>query len=154
LHSTIFGIDSHLRTTTICALTVADGELKARAFKGNDYGEMRDWMAAFPQPARGVYESGCTGFVPARELTCRGVAVVPVAASKIPSSADSRSRKNDRRDAEWVARLELAGGLTEVWVPPEQIEDLRELAQVCFVLAAPLVNPKNNMQNQHKVNAS
>ena len=129
LHSTIFGIDSHLKTTTICALTVADGELRTRTFKGNDYGEMREWMAGFPQPSRGVYESGCTGFVPARALTADGVVVVPVATSKIPSSAVSRSRKNDRRDAERLARLELAGELSPVWVPDEQVEGLRGLAQ-------------------------
>ena len=135
LHSTIFGIDSHLKTTTICALTVADGELRTRTFKGNDYGEMRGWMAEFPQPARGVYESGCTGFVPARELTADGVTVVPVAASKIPCSADSRSKKNDRRDAERLARLERAGELAAVWVPPEQVEGLRESSQALDDLA-------------------
>ena len=27
MYSTYFGIDSHLRTTTICALTVADGDV-------------------------------------------------------------------------------------------------------------------------------
>ena len=57
-------------------------------------------MAGFPQPSHGVCESGCTGFVPARMLTRGDTLVEPVASSKLPSSADSRSRKNDRRDAE------------------------------------------------------
>ena len=77
-------------------------------------------MADFPQPSHGVYESGCTGFVPAR-MPARGDTLVePVASSKLPSSADSRSRKNDRRDAERLARLALAGEVSPVWVPPEQ----------------------------------
>ena len=43
---TVFGIDSHARTTTICALVVETGELEARTFRGNPYGEMREWMAS------------------------------------------------------------------------------------------------------------
>lgn len=128
-YCTYFGIDSHLRTTTICALTPADGELRTRTFKGNPYAEMAEWMASFPQPSYGVYESGCTGFVPARMLTAGDVLVEPVASSKLPSSADARSKKNDRRDAERLARLAMAGELCPVWVPPEQVEGLRELAQ-------------------------
>ncbi len=135
IYCTYFGIDSHLRTTTICALTPEDGELRTRTFKGNDYGEMAAWMADFPQPSHGVYESGCTGFVPARMLTCGDTLVEPVASSKLPSSADSRSRKNDRRDAERLARLALAGEVSPVWVPPEQVEGLRELAQAMDDLA-------------------
>lgn len=136
MYSTYFGIDSHLRTTTICALTVADGELRTRTFKGNPYAEMAEWMASFPQPSYGAYESGCTGFVPARMLTCGDVLVEPAASSKLPGSADARSRKNDRRDAERLARLALAGELSPVWVPSEQVEGLRELAQAMDDLAS------------------
>ena len=136
VYNTYFGIDSHLRTTTICALTPGDGEVKARTFRGNPYAEMAEWMASFPQPSYGAYESGCTGFVPARMLTCGDVLVEPVASSKLPSSADSRSKKNDRRDAERLARLALAGELSPVWVPPEQVEGLRELAQAMDDLAS------------------
>jgi len=136
MYSTYFGIDSHLKTTTICALTPDDGELKTRTFKGNPYAEMAEWMAGFPQPSYGVYESGCTGFVPARMLTAGDVLVEPVASSKLPGSADSRSKKNDRRDAERLARLALAGEVSPVWVPPERVEGLRELAQAMDDLAS------------------
>ena len=128
---TVFGIDSHARTTTICALVRETGETRTRTFRGNDYAEMRGWMSdgAFPKPALGVYESGCTGFVPARELTSGDVAVVPIATSKMPSSCDSRTRKNDRSDAARLARLAVAGELREVWVPDAEVEGLRDLSQ-------------------------
>ena len=75
------------------------------------------------------------GFVPAR-MPARGDTLVePVASSKLPSSADSRPGKNDRRDAEGRARLALAGEVSPVWVPPEQVEGLRELAQATGDLA-------------------
>ena len=116
LYSTIFGIDSHARTTTICALVAETGVASMRTFRGNDYGAMARWMAGFPAPAYGVYEAGCTGFVPARLLTSGGVTVVPIAPSKMPTSSESRARKNDRNDAARLARLALAGELREVWV--------------------------------------
>ena len=81
-YSTIFGIDSHARTTTICALVAGTGETRTRTFRGNDYGAMRGWMSGFPAPARGVYEAGCTGFVPARLLASDDVEVAPIAPSK------------------------------------------------------------------------
>ena len=58
IYRAYFGIDSHLRTTTICAPAPGDGELRTRTSEGNDYGEMAEWMAGFPQPSHGVYESG------------------------------------------------------------------------------------------------
>ena len=66
-YCTVFGIDSHARTTTVCAVDASTGEVRVRTFRGNPYGEMAEWMAGFPQPSYGVYEAGCTGFVPARE---------------------------------------------------------------------------------------
>lgn len=124
---TFFGIDSHARTTTICALVVETGETSTRTFRGNDYGAMCEWMARFPAPARGVYEAGCTGFVPARLLSEGEVTVVPIAPSKMPTSAESRARKNDRNDAARLARLAQARELKEVWVPSEEVEGLRDL---------------------------
>lgn len=127
IYSTIFGIDSHATTTTICALVVGTGEAETRTFRKNDYAAMSGWMASFPAPARGVYEAGCTGFVPARLLTGGAVSVAPIAPSKMPTSSESRTRKNDRNDAARLARLELAGELREVWVPSEEVEGLRDL---------------------------
>lgn len=127
-YSTIFGIDSHARTTTICALAPDTGDSRTRTFRGNDYDAMRRWMSCFEGPALGVYEAGCTGFFPARELTCGEVRVVPIAPSRMPTSSDSRTKKNDRNDAARLARLAAAGELKEVWVPDEATEGLRDLS--------------------------
>lgn len=128
-YCTVFGIDSHARTTTVCAVDASTGEVRVRTFRGNPYGEMAEWMAGFPQPSYGVYEAGCTGFVPARELSAEGRRVVPIATSHIPTSPDDRSRKTDRRDAERLARLALSGQAVEVWVPDGQTEGLRDLSR-------------------------
>ena len=126
IYRAYFGIDSHPRAATICAPAPEDGEPGTRTFRGNDYGEMAEWMAGFPQPSHGVYESGCTGFVPARMLTRGDTSAGPVASSRPPGSADSRSRKNDRRDAGGRARLALAGEVSPARVPPGRAGGLRE----------------------------
>lgn len=135
---TVFGIDSHARTTTVCALVPATGEVEARTFRGNDYGDMLGWMTrpSLPGPRLGVYEAGCTGYVPARLLSGAGLSVVPIAPSKVPTSSESRARKNDRADAERLARLAVAGELRAVWVPGEDVEGLRDLSHALEDLAA------------------
>ena len=117
-YCTVFGIGSHARTTTVCAVDASTGEVSARTFRGNPYGEMAERVAGFPQPSYGVYEAGCTGFVPARKLSAEGRRVVPIATSHIPTSPDDRSRKTDRRDAERLARLALSGQAVEVGGTP------------------------------------
>ena len=102
-YSTVFGIDSHARTTTVCALVVETGETETRTFPGNPYADIAAWMGRFPQPPLGVYESGCTGFVPARLLSGGGVTAVPVAAGAIRPSARS---------------LTLAAVTSRVWTVP------------------------------------
>ena len=73
----VFGIDPHARTTTVCAADASTGEAGARAFRGNPHGEMAERAAGFPQPSHGARGAGCTGFVPARELSAEGAGSCP-----------------------------------------------------------------------------
>ncbi len=57
IYRAYFGIDSHLRTTTICAPALGDGEPGARTPGGSDYGEMAERAADFPQPSHGCFGS-------------------------------------------------------------------------------------------------
>lgn len=47
-YSTAFGMDVHLRSTTVCALDAETGEAVARRFRGNPWGEVAEWMSGFP----------------------------------------------------------------------------------------------------------
>jgi transposase len=51
-----------------------------------------------------------------------------VALSKTPRASCDRI-KHDRKDAELLSRLLLAGSLTTVWVPSPELEASRELAR-------------------------
>lgn len=128
IYATIFGIDSHARTTTIAAFGTQDGTIDRRTFSDNDYKKMRKYMEGFPKPAWGVYEAGCTGYYPARQLSGDGITVTPIAPSKTPTSDDTRNKKNDKNDAVMLARNAMSGNLSIVWVPTEEVEGLREIS--------------------------
>lgn len=75
-----------------------------------------------------AYEAGPTGFGLARELTAMGVGCVVAAPGKIPRAPQDRV-KTDRRDAEKLARLLMAGELHPVRVPATDEEALRDLVR-------------------------
>ena len=77
-------------------------------------------MQALPQPVRGCYEAGPTGFALYRAAEAAGVPVEVIAPSKTPRASGDRV-KSDRKDAELLARLLLAGQLKAVAVPPPDV---------------------------------
>ena len=77
---------------------------------------------------RVAYEAGPTGYGLARELVKRRVECVVAAPSKIPRGVGDRV-KTDRRDAEHLVRLLLAGKLHPVRVPGPEEEALRDLVR-------------------------
>ena len=106
-YSTAFGMDVHLRSTTVCALDADTGEAVTRRFPGNPWGEIAGWMDGFPGPSLAAYESGYLGFAPQRELAGLGVECVVAAVSKIPRSAADSASKNDRNDAARMANVSV-----------------------------------------------
>lgn len=106
-YSTAFGMDVHLRSTTVCALDADTGEAVTRRFPGNPWGEIAGWMDGFPGPSLAAYESGYLGFAPQRGLAGLGVECVVAAVSKIPRSAADSASKNDRNDAARMANVSV-----------------------------------------------
>ena len=127
-YSTAFGMDVHLRSTTVCALDADTGEAVTRRFPGNPWGEIAGWMDGLPGPSLAAYESGYLGFAPQRELAGLGVECVVAAVSKIPRSAADSASKNDRNDAARMAKAILAHDISPVWVPSPEVEGIRDLA--------------------------
>ena len=127
-YSTAFGMDVHLRSTTVCALDADTGEAVTRRFPGNPWGEIAGWMDGFPGPSLAAYESGYLGFAPQRELAGLGVECAVAAVSKIPRSAADSASKNDRNDAARMAKAILAHDISPAWVPSPEVEGIRDLA--------------------------
>jgi hypothetical protein len=121
------GLDVHATKIVAAVLDVETGELQTFAMSGDAAGAA-GFCAGLPRPARVAYEAGPTGYGLARELTKRGVECVVAAPSKIPRASGDRV-KTDRRDAELLARLLMAGKLHAVRVPGDEEEALRDLVR-------------------------
>jgi transposase len=124
---TLVGLDVHATKIVAAVLDAETGELQWFRVQG-DVGEAAVLCAGLPRPVRATYEAGPTGYGLARELVRRGVEVVVAAPSKIPRAWGARV-KTDRRDAEHLVRLLLAGKLHPVRVPGAAEEALRDLVR-------------------------
>jgi transposase len=88
-----------------------------------------DWLRGLPQPLRGCYEAGPTGYaLYLSRSRGAGLSVEVIAPSKTPRRSGDRI-KSDRKDAKLLARLLLAGQLKAVTVPPVAFEAARHLTR-------------------------
>jgi transposase len=124
---TLVGLDVHAAKIAAAVLDADTGELLTFVMNGENMGAAA-FCAGLPRPVKVAYEAGPTGYTLARELAKRDVECVVAAPSKIPRASGDRV-KNDRRDAEHLARLLLAGKLHPVRVPGAQEEALRDLVR-------------------------
>ncbi len=122
------GLDVHARSTHAAAIDTMTGELTRMRFGAGTEGPLA-WLSELPGPVRACYEAGPTGFGLYRAATAAGVGMQVIAPGKTPRGPSERV-KTDRKDAELLARLLLAGSLTRVVVPPPEIEAARELTRV------------------------
>jgi transposase len=120
-------LDVHAAKIVAAVLDAETGELQTFAMGGESAGAA-GFCAGLTGPVRVAYEAGPTGYGLARELSKRRVECVVAAPSKIPRAAGDRV-KTDRRDAELLARLLLAGKLHPVRVPGDEEEALRDLVR-------------------------
>jgi transposase len=123
----LVGLDVHATKIVAAVLDVETGQLQTFQMTGETE-TAAGFCAALPAPVRVAYEAGPTGYGLARELARRGVQCVVAAPSKIPRASGDRV-KTDRRDAEHLVRLLLAGKLHPVRVPGPEEEALRDLVR-------------------------
>jgi transposase len=85
-------------------------------------------LRGLPQPVYACYEAGPTGFALYRAAAEADVRIDVIAPSKTPRAPGDRI-KSDRKDAELLARLLLAGQLKTVAVPSPEVEAARQLCR-------------------------
>jgi transposase len=124
---TLVGLDVHATKIVAAVLDAETGQLQTFAMSGENT-KVAAFCAGLPRSVRVAYEAGPTGYGLARELAKRGVECVVAAPSKIPRASGDRV-KTDRRDAEHLVRLLLAGKLHPVRVPGDEEEALRDLVR-------------------------
>lgn len=124
-HVTSIGLDVHARSVAAAAFNPFTGEVVHRDF-GTDAAEIAEWALGFEEP-RACYESGPTGFHMARELRALCLDCAVAAVSKMQRPAADARRKNDRRDAEFIARMLATHNIVEVPLPDAAVEAARDL---------------------------
>jgi transposase len=124
---TVAGLDVHARSTHAAAICVPTGELVRIRFGSGVDGPV-EWLKSLPGPVRACYEAGPTGFGLYRAAVAAGVEMRVVAPGKTPRAPSDRV-KTDRKDAELLARLLLAGQLRAIAVPSPRVEAARELVR-------------------------
>ena len=122
---TLVGLDVHATKIVAAVLDAETGQLQCFTISG-DTEKAAAFCAELPRPVRVAYEAEPTGYGLARELVKRRMECVVAAPSKIPRASGDRV-KTDRRDAEHLVRLLLAGKLHAVRVPGPEEEALRDL---------------------------
>ncbi len=123
----LVGLDVHATKIVAAVLDVETGQLQCFTMTGES-AKAAEFCAGLPRPVRAAYEAGPTGYGLARELATRRVECVIAAPSKIPRGSGDRV-KTDRRDAEHLVRLLMAGKLHAVRVPGPEEEALRDLVR-------------------------
>jgi transposase len=120
-------LDVHAAKVVAAIVDSESGELRVQRLPGMS-GDVAAFCVALPGPVRVAYEAGPTGFGLARLLERAGVECVLAAPGKIARPATDRV-KTDRRDAELLVRLLMAGQLSAVRVPSGREEACRDLVR-------------------------
>jgi transposase len=140
---TLVGLDVHAARIVAAVLDGETGQLQTFAMSG-DVLATAGFCAGLAGPVRVAYEAGPTGYGLARELARRGVECVVAAPSKIPRASGDRV-KTDRRDAELLVRLLLAGKLHPVRVPGDEEEALRDLVSAREAVRVDLMRSRHRL---------
>jgi transposase len=126
-HITSIGLDVHARSVTAAAFNALTGEIVSKKF-GNSPAEIAEWILSFETP-KAVYESGVTGFYLAKALRDLGVDCIVGAVSRMQKPAKNKRIKNDKADAEMLARLLATHNITEVFIPDDETEAFRNITR-------------------------
>jgi transposase len=135
--------DVHTGGVVAAVLERESGELWVRRLPAGSEAATA-FAAELPGPVRATYEAGPTGFVLARRLEAAGIECVVCAPGLIPRGATDRV-KTDRRDAERLVRLLVAGELHRVVVPSVEEEALRDLVRAREDLRGDLMRARHRL---------
>lgn len=140
---TLVGLDVHAEKVVAAILDAETGEVRFQRL-GGESGPVVSLCRSLAGPVRAVYEAGPTGYGLARGLSEAGVDCVVAAPGKIPRGASDRV-KTDRRDAEHLVRLLLAGKLSAVRVPGPPEEAMRDLVRAREDLRMDLMRARHRL---------
>lgn len=125
------GMDVHKDTIVIAVAEPGREPARILATIPHDLQRLRRQLRKLgdPEDISVCYEAGPTGYGLVRRLRAWGYDAQVVTPSKTPQVKGGRRIKTDRRDAIDLADDHRAGKLTEIAVPSEDTEALRDLVR-------------------------
>jgi transposase len=142
-NGTFVGLDVHARSVAAGLIDEGTGEVRlVRA--PHDTAKLAGWLGGLGAPVRVAYEAGPGGYGLARALEGAGIDCLVAAPGRIPRAPGQRV-KNDRRDAERLARLLRAGELVPVAVPTRAEEGARDLVRAREDARADLMRARHRL---------
>ena len=141
----LVGLDVHAQQTHAGVLDRSSGELWTRKLKTAPVGVV-DFLETLGPQLIAVYEAGPSGFALARAAAERDLDVRVCAPGLIPKKPSDRV-KTDRRDAERLARLLVAGELSFVRIPSLAEEQLRDLVRAREDVRGDLMRARHRLRS-------
>lgn len=122
------GLDVHKESIVIAVADEGGAEPSVLATIGHEMKALLKQLRRLGSSSdlRVCYEAGPTGYGLARALKLEGIDCKVIAPSLIPKKSNDLI-KTDRRDAMKLARFLRSGDLTEVHIPDEETEAVRDL---------------------------
>lgn len=126
------GMDVHSTSYTLCTFSIGDENAKNIQTIAPDYKLVLKYMERVRSLHGGQvdficgYEAGCLGYTLYHQLTSCGVNCVILAPSTMEVSPNARKKKNDRRDAERIARCLAYHTFSAVHIPTFQDDQVKE----------------------------
>ncbi len=121
----IIGFDSHKRYTWVevqdrGGRTVEEGRIE------HNRGSIREFLSRWPEGSNVAVEASANWYWIVDEIEEAGMVPHLVDPGKAELMMGA-VHKTDKLDAKGLNRLQRAGTLPEVWIPPREIRDKREL---------------------------
>lgn len=141
------GLDTHLKNM---AVTILTEQLEHKTFSMDPNAEVLSNYLGRHFPGGNyysAYEASFSGFSLHRELLKKGIQNIVVNPADIPTTNKQRNQKEDKRDSRKIAKMLRGNALDAIYVPSEEMQELRMLIRYRRQLAREIGKNKNRVKS-------
>lgn len=141
------GLDTHLKNISVTIMT-ADLEHKTLSMNPDAESISKYLSEKFPEGSYySAYEASFSGFKLHRDLVKLGINNIVVNPADVPTTNKEKSQKEDRRDSRKIAKMLRAQALEGIYIPSEEMQEVRMLIRHRRLLARQIGQNKNRIKS-------